>query len=226
MSWLGHWQDPRLQEWRASAGRPCPSLCPAFTAPGLQGESRLLRPLTARPVCSRPAWARNARTDVWAAAGGPSASSPPSSAPPALALASFLPSRSLCPPNPHKGHVMEKLVMGRRQEVPGWGPGQGRQIKAGGLSKGWPGTRDRGQTRAPKGQQERLLPNLVSASLSHVSQAPFIHSLILVLSAGARRLQQAWPGSGVTGPRGGEDAILPSQVFPGRTEAIRVARQG
>lgn len=67
---------------------------------------------------------------------GPSLSCP-------LRLAARLsPSPALWVPPPHEGHVMEKPVVGRGQEVPGWGPGQEQQIKAGAHPRGrWPSTR-------------------------------------------------------------------------------------
>lgn len=84
---------------------------------------------------------------------------------------------SPCLPPPHKGHVMEKLVVGGDRKSLGGGQAKGGQIKAGGLSKGWPCTGAEDQHGA-RGQQEGLLlPNLVSGPLSHISRGP-IHSFL------------------------------------------------
>lgn len=86
-------------------------------------------------------------------------------------------------PTPHTGHVMEKLVMGRGQEVAGWGPGQGQADKGRRLVQEVPGTRDRGLTE-PRGQQEGLSPSPVSGPLPYRH-----HSFILfMLCPGTWRL--------------------------------------
>lgn len=79
---------------------------------------------------------------------------------------------------------MEKLVMGRRQEVTGWGPGQGWADKGGRLVQGVARLQGQRTNLGPKGQQEGLLPNLVSLSSPVSPRPPFIHSLIPVLCAG------------------------------------------
>lgn len=179
---------------RSPALPPFRTRNPAFIQPcshsllgGLRG--RLLWPLT-WPVCGRPACVRCAlctSPDRKWAVGCPSPTSAalrpwlwPLSCPPGL----------LGPTPFHKGHVMEKLVVGWRQEVTEWeGQAKGGQIKAGGLSTGWPGTRDRGLTRAQR-SAGGLLPILVSESLSRACGVPlhsFTHSCAVLEPGGCPR---------------------------------------
>lgn len=78
--------------------------------------------------------------------------------PTALALASFLPSWS--PWSHPSPKAMSWKSLSWAETGSHWGGGQtkGWQIKAGGLSTGWPGTRDRGLTR-PRSQQEGFSPS-------------------------------------------------------------------
>ena len=202
-------QGPHLQGRRrclsepATLSGPETTSGPAFTVFG-QGYLLGCRPawltnLRQIPSCSR--WAvRSPHTDV------------PSTSGPGLTL-SCPPGLSWFPAPPHKGHVMEKLVVGRGQEVSGWGPGEGQQIKAGVWSRGGQAQGQRSDTalRSAEGTSPPQPGKWTAPRSSPVSRAKFIHSFILCSSAWS--LQQAWPCSSAD-RQGGRDALLSGQLFP------------
>lgn len=102
---------------------------------------------------------------------------------------------------------MEKLVMGRGQEVPGWGPGQGQQIKAGACPE-VARRQGRGATQ-PRGQQGEW-------TLPHISRAPFVGWLVgwLIRSSCALCLEPA-AGLALLRRCDAADARLSGQLFPG-----------
>ena len=129
---------------------------------------------------------------------------------------SFLPSWSLLVPRPpHKGHVMEKLVVGRGQEVSGWGPSEGQQIQAGAWSRGGQAQGQRSDTalRSAGGTSPPQPGECTAPCSSPVSRARFVHSFILCSCAWC--LQQAWPCSSAD-RQGGKDALLSGKLFPGK----------
>lgn len=108
---------------------------------GGQGLSEPAMPFRARAPtrpCLRATWGRCAGADV--PAGQVSHRAPQSLSTTPQPWLWFL-SCSLGLPTPRRGHVMEKLV-GRRQEVTGWGQDQRRADKGERLVRGGLGTRD------------------------------------------------------------------------------------
>lgn len=179
---------------------------PAFTVFGLghlpESRPAWLTNLRRIPSCNR--WAvRSPHTDV------------PSTSRPGLTL-SCPPGLSWSPPtHTHKGHVMEKLVVGRGQEVSGWGPSEGQQIKAGAWSRGGQAQGQRSGTalRSAGGTSPPQPGEWTAPCSSPVSRSRFVHSFILCSCTWS--LQQAWPCSSAD-RQGGKDALLSGKLFPGK----------
>lgn len=103
-----------MQEGQSVSWSPVHFVWLAFAAPGSSAAG------------GRPAWVRAHDTDGWAALSELSGSSALPH-PPALASVSFLSPSVFGLPAPHKGHVMEKLVMGGdRKSLGGVWPRVGR----------------------------------------------------------------------------------------------------